>query len=108
MKRFVFILLANFLLVGNGRKLSNWANDEEHIPPDVGEIKERQVCVSNDDCGELGCCFEWTKQCFSKRSLKQSCSPQKSSCPCKPGLLCTLFHEADGQKFYKCQNPIPE
>lgn len=44
MKRFVFILLASFLLA-DGRKLSNWANDKDNFTPDLDEIGSRQVCV---------------------------------------------------------------
>ncbi|KAL9980340.1 hypothetical protein ACROYT_G008912 [Oculina patagonica] len=104
MKRFIFILLASFLLA-DGRKLSNWANDKENFPSDLDEIGSRQNCNTNEDCGESGCCFSWTMQCYSKPKHNESCSPEKSSCPCMPGLACGKYKDYDGQKFYRCMKP---
>lgn len=102
MKRFVFVLLVNFLLV-DGRKLSNWENEEENLPLDLTETSKK--CHSNKDCGEFDCCFQWTKRCYKKPDEGDPCSQERSVCPCRPGLECTVHKEFDGQKFYRCLKP---
>ncbi|PFX27925.1 hypothetical protein AWC38_SpisGene7384 [Stylophora pistillata] len=105
MKRIVFILLANLLLV-EGRKLSTWEDDKEGKPNRLAERKQRiyQNCRSNDDCEQFHCCFELTKSCFPERGEREACSPE-APCPCKPGLSCTLIGKYSGQSFYQCLNP---
>ncbi|RMX44715.1 uncharacterized protein [Pocillopora verrucosa] len=103
MKRIAFILLTNLLLV-EGRKLSIW-EDEKERKADLDERERRmpQYCRSNDDCGQSGCCFELTHECFPLKGEKEACLPE--SCPCKPGLSCTPIGKYPGQSFYQCLKP---